>query len=355
MAEESFQEKTEKATPKRRTKARDEGQVAKSQELPSVFILLAAVLMLLFISNMFRDRITVLMQDSFTFTSIPAIDVQFCVILLRKTLNRYFGLVVPILITVFITAVSLNIAQVGFHLSLKAIAPKLERFNVFKGLKRLFSLKSFVELVKSIIKLVIVGTVAYFVIKGESGRFPHLYHLDLYAILVFILKTVFKLFIGVLLVMIVIAVLDYIYQKWQFEEKLKMTKQEVKEESKQTEGDPQVKSRIRSVQYQAARKRMMHQVPEADVVVTNPTHLALAIRYDPVSMAAPQVVAKGAGLVADRIKEVATVHGIPVIENKELAQNLYRIVKIGEEVPMELYQAVAELLAYVYKLKGKTA
>ena len=154
--------------------------------------------------------------------------------------------------------------------------------------------------------------------------------------------------------MVIIAVLDFAFQKYQFEKQLKMTKQEVKEEQKQAEGDPQVKSRIRNVQFQAARRRMMQQVPEADVVVTNPTRLAIAVRYNAELMGAPQVVAKGAGNVAQRIKEIASIHDIPVVENKKLAQNLYRLVDIGEEIPVEFYQATAELLAYVYKLKEKT-
>jgi len=156
------------------------------------------------------------------------------------------------------------------------------------------------------------------------------------------------------MVMLLLAIADYAFQRWQFEKQLKMTKQEVKDEMKQTEGDPLVKSRIKSIQIQTARRRMMQEVPEADVVVTNPTHLAMAIRYDSGSMGAPRVVAKGAGHVAERIKQLASDHHIPVIENKKLAQNLYKLVKLGEEVPIQLYQAVAELLAYVYKLKGKT-
>ena len=155
--------------------------------------------------------------------------------------------------------------------------------------------------------------------------------------------------------LIFLAFVDYLFLKWEMEQKMKMTKQEVKEESKQSEGDPQVKSRIKTLQYQAARKRMMQEVPESDVVVTNPTHLAVAIKYDASNMSAPQVVAKGAGLIAERIKAVAHEHDVPVIENKQLAQNLYKLIDIGEEVPAQFFQAVAELLAYVYKLKGKTA
>ena len=354
MPGESFQEKTEKATPKKRQQAREEGRVAKSMELPSVFVLLTGVVLLFFFGHTFRIQFLELMRSSFTIHTIPSIDIHYCITLLHSVVRRYFSLMLPIMGAVVSAAVVLNLFQVGFHISFKPIQPKADRFSIIQGAKRLLSVRSLAEMIKSVLKLLIIGFVAYAVIETESHRFPHLYHLDVSGILVFILKAIFKIFIGVLLAMVIIAVFDYAFQRWQFEKSLRMTKQDVKEEQKQTEGDPQVKARIRSIQQQAARRRMLHQVPEADVVVTNPTHLALAIRYDPASMGAPQVVAKGAGLVAERIREVASVHGIPVIENRKLAQNLYRLVKIGEEVPMELYKAVAELLAYVYNLKGKT-
>ncbi len=172
-------------------------------------------------------------------------------------------------------------------------------------------------------------------------------------ILAYMMKVTYKIFIWVIIPMTVVALLDYMYQKWQFEEKLKMTKQEVKEEHKQAEGNPQVKQRIRALQFEAARKRMMAEVPKADVIVTNPTHLAVAIVYNPMAMRAPKVVAKGAGLIAAKIRELATEAQVPIIENKELARNLYKTVDIGKEIPGDLYRAVAEILAYVYRMKGK--
>jgi flagellar biosynthetic protein FlhB len=354
VPEESLQEKTEKATPKKRQKAREEGRVARSIELPSVFVLLAGVILLFFMGHTFRIQFLELMRTSFSIESIPRIDIHYCIVLLHNVASRYFSLMLPIMGIVVSAAVVFNLFQVGFHISFKPIQPKVDRFNIIQGVKRLVSVKSLAELIKSVLKLLVIGFVAYAVIETESHRFPHLYHLDVSGILVFILKAVFKIFIGILLVMVIIAVVDYAFQRWQFDKSLRMTKQEVKEEHKQTEGDPQVKARIRSIQQQAARRRMLHQVPEADVVVTNPAHLALAIGYDPATMGAPQLVAKGAGLVAERIREVASVHGIPVVENRKLAQNLYRLVKIGEEIPAQLYKAVAELLAYVYNLRGKT-
>ena len=354
MPEESFQEKTEKATPKKRRKAREEGQVARSMELPSVFVLLSGVALLFIIVPFLYRNMVALMEKSLTIHDIPQFNIQYCVALLHTFVNRYLNFVLPVMGTVVCAALVVNFFQVGFHVSFKAIQPKLNRFNIFQGIKRLLSVRSLAELIKSVLKLLIIGMVAYTVIKSESARFPHLYHLETLGILIFILKGIFKIFIGVILIMVVIAVLDYVFQKWQFEQQIKMTKQEVKEEQKQSEGDPQVKSRIRSIQFQAARRRMMQHVPEADVVVTNPTHLAIAIHYSPELMGAPEVVAKGAGMVAERIKGLASIHDIPVVENKKLAQNLYRLVNIGEEIPVEFYQAIAELLAYVYKLKEKT-
>jgi flagellar biosynthetic protein FlhB len=211
------------------------------------------------------------------------------------------------------------------------------------------------ELFKSLTKLAIVGGVAYWTLQGEMDNLQAIGKMEVAGICTYILKVILKIFIRVCVIMVIVAAADYAFQKWQFEEQLKMTKHEVKEEHKQSEGDPQVKSRIRKLQMDAARRRMMQEVPNADVIVTNPVHFAVAVKYDGLLMNAPQVVAKGADLIAEKIKAVAGDHGIPVVENKELAQSLYKLVEIGEEVPSDFYQAIAEVLAYVYKLKGKVA
>jgi flagellar biosynthetic protein FlhB len=354
MAEESFQEKTESATPRRRQKAREEGQVAKSSEIASVLVLLVGISVLFMFSAYFYPKLERIIQGVARFQEIPIVDKPFCVYLLRRSVTYFLVFVLPLMGAVFIAAFVANYAQVGFHLSGKAIAPKLSKFNIVKGFGRLLSLRSLVELSKTILKLTVIGTVAYFAVRGEVADILKLYSEDVAYIFLFTLKGFLKIFIWVLIVMIVVAVADYSYQKWQYEKDLRMTKQEVKEEHKETEGDPQVKSRIRSIQMQAARKRMMRSVPDADVVVTNPTHLAVAIQYDPLTMSAPKVVAKGAGLVAGRIREIAKEHHIPVVENKELARNLYKSIEVGETVGSEFYKGIAELLAYVYKLKGKT-
>lgn len=354
MAEETGQEKTERATPRKREKAREEGQVAKSMEIASVFVLLLAVGTIYGFSGFIYDTFIAIMRHSFTLESVPLVDNLYCLHALHTYTRKFFLITAPVLIAVFVTALASNMAQVGFAIAWKAIAPKLDKISPIKGFGRIFSKKSIAELLKSIAKIVIIFGLAWYAVKGEFNDVLRLYDNSIGYILIFILKIMFKMFIWVLVVMVAVAILDYAFQKWQFEEQLKMTKQEVKDESKDTEGDPQVKSRIRQLQFEAAKKRMMAEVPKADVVVTNPTHLAVAIRYDALAMDAPQIVAKGAGPVAGRIREIAKENGVPVVENKELARNLYKAVDIGEFVPPDLFRAVAELLAYVYQLKGKT-
>jgi flagellar biosynthetic protein FlhB len=197
-----------------------------------------------------------------------------------------------------------------------------------------------------------VGGVAFLTVKGEMKNFSLLGDMETNTIFIYILKIFFKIFIRCSMAMIVLVVIDYIFQKWEFENRIKMTKQEVKDEFKKSEGDPLIKSRIRSIQMEMARKRMMQAVPDADVVITNPTHLAVALKYDSLTMNAPKVLAKGPGKIAERIREMASEHDIPIMENKELARNLYAAVDVGQEIPAALYQAVAEILAYIYRLKS---
>jgi flagellar biosynthetic protein FlhB len=232
------------------------------------------------------------------------------------------------------------------------LRPKLKKLNPISGMKRLVSIKALVELVKSIFKILVVGGIAYGVVRTETARFPGLMQQEVGDILIFISKLAFKVFFFVCLALIILAALDYIYQRWQYEEDLKMTKQQVKDERKQQEGDPWVKSRIRRVQREMAARRMMEAVPAADVVITNPVHLAVALQFDAAKMVAPAVVAKGAGHIAERIKEIARNHQVPVVEDKPLAQALHKMVEVGEYIPVELYRTVAEVLAYVYRLKG---
>lgn len=355
MAEGDLQEKTEKPTGRRRSEAKKKGDVAKSREVPSVAVLLAALSTLYVFGSFMYSHITSLMRQSFSMVASPSLGLSDFLVLSHHVVQRFIIIVAPVMLAVVVIAIASNLVQVGVIFSGEKLKPKFSNVSPIKGIKRLFSKQSLMELFKSLAKLALVGTIAYWTVKGEMDRLPSLGELEVWAIALYIFKIIFKIFLWVSAAMILLAALDYAFQKWQFEEKLKMTKQEVKEEFKRTEGDPQIKSRIRRVQLEVARRRMMQEVPKADVVVTNPLHLALAIRYDSAIMNAPQVVAKGAGHVAERIRALAREHNIPIVENKELAQNLFKMVEINDDVPSVFYHAVAEVLAYVYRLKGKAA
>lgn len=353
MAEQSFEEKSEKATPKKREESRKKGEVAKSRELPSVSVLLAGLGTLILFGTYTYNHILMIMEGAFSQLSVNNINIPEFMQFFREMLQLFILTILPLLAAIFITAILSNIVQVGFMLSPESIKPKFSKLNPIKGFGRLFSKNSLMELFKTILKLTIVGGVGYLTIKGEMKNAIHYGDMALTAILSHTLNVTFKIFIKCTLAMVVLVVIDYAFQKWEFENRMKMSKKEVKDEFKRTEGDPLIKSRIRSIQMEMARKRMMQDVPKADVVITNPTHLAIAIKYDSTTMNAPRVLAKGAGSVAERIKTIARDHHIPVIENKEIAQHLYKLVEIGQEIPEMLYQAIAEILAYIYKLKSR--
>lgn len=355
MAEESFEDKTEKATPRKREEARKKGEVAKSRELPSVAVLLAGLITLTLFGSFMYSHIQIIMKGAFSLPILNDLSISDFMIFAQRMITLFIITISPLLAAVFITAILSNIMQVGFMLSAESIKPKLSKLDPIKGLGRLFSKQSFMELFKSLLKLAIVGGIAYLTIKSEMKNLSLLGDMELNSIIAYILLTIFKLFIRCTLAMIFLVVIDYAFQKWDFEKKLKMSKKEVKDEFKRTEGDPLIKSRIRSIQMEMARKRMMQAVPEADVVITNPTYLALALKYDNSVMNAPKLLAKGSGEIAKRIKELAEKHDIPIVENKELARSLYSLVEIGQEIPPALYQAVAGVLAYVYKLKGNVS
>jgi flagellar biosynthetic protein FlhB len=346
-------EKTEDATPRKLQKARQEGQVGKSQEVPSVVVLLTGISILYAFGGSMYHRITAILRESIAFQTVPHCNEAYCVNLLYTFIRQYALMLMPLLAAIFVAAFVINIAQVGWTISWKAITPKFSKINPVSGFSRIISLRSLVELIKNLLKLAIIGLVGWSVIQSKLSDTLRLYDQTPAYIIFFIFKVAFQVILAITLVMALLSFFDFFYQKWKFKEDQKMTKQEVKDEHKQAEGDPQVKSRIRQLQAQAARKRMMQDVPEADVIVTNPTHLAVALRYDALSMSAPTVTAKGAGEVAERIKVIAGEHDIPIVENKPLARNLYKMIDIGGLIPSELYTAVAEVLAYVYQLKNK--
>jgi flagellar biosynthetic protein FlhB len=353
MPESGGQERTEKATAKRREEARRKGQVAQSREIPSVLILMTAMGVFYFAGSwMFWNIAEVIggvfeQLDTLRFEAVSDVS-AFSVEIFKKA----FLILIAFFLPVLIAGMAGNIGQIGLEFHGESMRPKLSKLNPISGIKKIVSLKALVELVKSIFKVLVVGGVAYGVIRTETVKFPGLMQQEVGDILIFIGRLSFKVFFFVCLALIILAVLDYVYQRWQYEEDLKMTKQQVKDERKQQEGDPKVKSRIRKVQLEMASRRMMEAVPEADVVITNPIHLAVALQFDAARMVAPVVVAKGAGHLAERIKEIAGNHQVPIIEDKPLAQALHKMVEIGEYIPVELYRTVAEVLAYVYRLKG---
>ena len=354
MAEdpESGGEKTEDASGKKLSKAREEGNVAKSTEIPSVFVLLGGVISLWASAFYIYNNVLEVFHFNFIFEKVPDFTRAEMVNILAVHGQKLLMICLPMFAGVYVVAILSNVAQVGFEISWKAIEPKFSKLNPISGFKQKFSSRAVVEMVKNLVKIGVISLVAYNAIMGELPRITRLYDNSIGQILLFILDISFWIVIKVCLIMMVVALLDYAYQKWKFLEDQKMTKKDVKDETKQTEGDPMVKSRIRQLQHEAARKRMMADVPDADVVVTNPTRLAVALKYDGTSMDAPKLLAKGAGPVAKNIRRIARENDIPLVEDKQLARNLYSQVDIGGEVPIEYYQAVAELLAYVYKLKN---
>ncbi len=354
MAEPSFGERTEQATGKRRNEARKKGQVVKSREITSVAVLLAALSVLYTMSTYFLQQFSSVLTRSFQKIGSLTLDLDGVMAFQVEILWWVFQILAPLLLAVVAVAILSNYVQVGSLLTTEIIQPQLNRINPLAGFSRLFSKASLVELPKALGKFLIIGWVAYSTILQELTEIRGLTDREVGGILHFVGMVSSRIFFKTMLVMVALAILDYLFQRWNHEKSLKMTKREVQEEFKQTEGDPQVKSRIRSVQRDLARKRMMSEVPKADVVITNPTHLAVALLYQRENMIAPQVVAKGAGWIAEKIKEIARNHGVPVLENKPLAQILYKTVDLGQGVPSSLYQMVADLLAHVYRMKNRT-
>ncbi|MFA7383221.1 MAG: flagellar biosynthesis protein FlhB [Desulfurivibrionaceae bacterium] len=356
MADESSgQEKSEAPTSRRIQEARKKGDVAKSMEVPSAAVLLTGLLTLYYTSDLMLGRLFILLRhylgNLHTFQIIPGNMPM----LTRETMLETGLIVAPVMGVIFLTALAANYAQVGILFTTEKLAPKFDKIDPIQGFARLFSKQTLANVVKSVGKLLIIGYVSYTEIKKALPGILPLMDQEPILILSFMGRVAFWLFLKAALIIALLAAIDYAFQRWQFMEKMKMTKQEIKDEAKQTEGDPHVKGRIRSIQMQMARQRMMAEVPKADVVITNPTRLAIALRYDAMAMAAPMVLAKGAGAIAQKIREIAEEHGIPLVEDKPLAQALYKSVGLNEPIPENLFQTVAEVLAYVYNIKRKRA
>ncbi len=353
MAKDSGMDRTEKPTPKKLQDARKKGQVAQSREIPSALILITSLGVFYFGGSIMARQLAYIMRVSFRDLGGAWVQSAASVNLMTDWLfDQTIAIIVPLMIALLIIGVIANVAQFGFNFKEDLFVPDFKKMNPISGTKRLFSLKSLVELIKSVLKISFVGLIAFLVLHGELVTIPSLIHMEVVDTAAFMGEVAFKIAFFVCLGLIVLAAADFTYQKWQHQKDLMMTKQEVKEERKLSEGDPQVKSRIRSMQIEMAQRRMMEAIPTADVVITNPTHFAIAIKFDPDEMAAPEVVAKGADHMAHRIRETAEEHAVPLVENKPLARALYRTTEIGDSIPVDLYRAVAEVLAYVYRLKG---
>lgn len=352
-------EKTEPATQKKLDDARKEGQVAKSREIANGMGLLALFLLLkIWVGTMANQMLNVFglvyraIPETvvFWYGDVPSTDIWR---LFRYTLLQVLLIIAPVLLVGFLVAFLCDVTQVGWKPTLKPLMPKFSKLNPLSGIQRIFSLNSLMELLKSLAKIGLISYVVYGYIKDKWPLLFDIYDMSLLQAIGLLGGTVTDLGLRISLIVLIIAFVDLIYQRVKFSNDMKMSKQEVKDEYKQSEGDPQIKGKIRQRMQEASRRRMMQELPKADVVITNPTHYAVAVRYAPEEAEAPVVLAKGQDYLAQRIKEIARENDVEIVENKPLARMLYANVEVGQTIPQELYAAVAEVLAFVYKLKGK--
>ncbi len=353
MAQDSFQERTEEPTPRRIQQARDQGNVARSAEVNSVAVLLFGLLTLYFAGGHILQRLIAIFTTAFASAGQLTLTQSTAHYVLSNGLYTAASLLMGLVLMLAVAGIGVNLFQVGVLFTTQPLTPKLSKLNPLAGFKRFFSLRSLNEVLKSILKVAIVGAITYLAVRRQMQALLLLLNESAARILSFAGGAVFRLALQITGMLLVMAVADFWYQKWQYKRDLRMTRQEVKDERKDVEGDPLVKSTVRGLQRERALQRMMQNLPEADVVVTNPTHLAVALKYDPETMSAPEVVAKGARLLAERIKRIAREHAIPVVENKPLAQSLYKRCELGRPIPVDLFLTVAEIFAYVYRLKQK--
>jgi len=346
------QERTEPATPKKRQKERSEGRVCTSKDLTAAVQIVAGLLCLWAFGYFMATRLLGFMRETLTLIGDESLlrDGWFHQLSITA-MWTYFLTWLLMGIIVCAAAVALIVKKVGWVISFQPFAPNLSRMNPVSGLKKIISMRSLVELLKSILKALVFAILIYFALRDRLPIAMTAPHLPIAEGAALLWELIWGLAIKLAVFLIVIGIIDYAYQMYDFEKSIRMSKQEVKEEHKQMEGDPQIKSKIRQKQRELAKKRMMSSVPKADVVITNPTHLAVALAYDRGMMAAPQIVAMGKGPIAKKIREIAKDHGVPIIENKPLAWALFKTAEVGDEVPENLYRGVAEILAMVYKLK----
>lgn len=345
-------DKSEEPTPHRLREAREKGQVAKSKEVTTAFLLLLSYFLFRYLGPfMWRNLVE---MATAVFQLVPEareFSLPFAGYLLLLGLRAMAFVLLPIFGVTFVAAFLAEAIQTGLVFAVDPLTPKLERVNPLEGLKRMFSMQGFVELIKSILKIVIVFYIAWYAAKDDLAYIIVLIEAHPWQAIVLGGDIAYRIAMRVGIFYIVIAILDYLYKRWEYMRNLKMTKQEIKEEYKRLEGDPLVKQRMRDLQRQVAQQRMMSSVPQADVVVTNPTHIAVALKYEQSKMKAPLVLAKGERKVAEEIRRIAELHEISIVENQPLARSIFRSTRVGHEISSDLFQAVAEVLAYVYKIK----
>ncbi len=352
-----YGEKTQDPTPHRRQKAREEGQVAKSQDLGSAVLLILGPMTLLMLGGglvEFLGGFTRHQLGGGWLLSQTRFSVADAVTVYRSTLSTLSEHLLPILLLLFLGAVAVNVLQIGFLFLPQKLIPDITRLDPLKGLQRLFSLSGAVRLTFGLFKIAVIAVVAFLSLYDHRDTILALSGMGVGEIAAYLVEILLWTAIKIGIALLVLAILDYGFQKWKYEQDIKMTTQEIREEMKNLEGSPEVIARRKMVQRQLALNRLSNAVPKADMVIANPTELAVAVQYQPETMAAPTVVAKGGGVLAQRIRKLALERGIPIVERKPLAQALYREVNVDQPVPEDKYAAVAEVLAYVYQLQGKT-
>lgn len=355
MAEDS-DDKTEEPTGKRLEEARNEGNMPQTMEVKAMMSLILGIIMVGMLAPGMASRIKATIEPFITQPHMIEIGKDgLAELLLHLALGTALAMAAPFTLVIFLAILG-SVAQTkGFLWVPKKLVPSFSKLNPLEGIKRIFSANQLLELVKQLIKLSVLGALLGWVFWGSVAEFQNLATFDLMAILDYISHKIYWMILITLMMVVVLAVGDYLFQRYRWMEKMKMTKQEVKDEHKQQEGDPQVKAKIKSLRIQRARKRMMAAVPRADVVITNPTHYAVALKYDIDAMSAPVLVAKGVDLIAKRIRDLADEHDVPIVENPPVARALYAAVELDHEIPPEHYKAVAEIIGYVMRLKGKGA
>lgn len=346
------EEKTEDPTQQRIDDFRKRGQVAQSKEIVGVMILFTSLIAIWALSRFFFQQVHEVFTRSFTDFIVMSGRQEDWFGALKFCMTRAALVIAPVGAILWLMGVASTVLQIGFLSNEEALKFDLNRINPVEGFKKIASLRSVVEGFKSIVKVVLVTTIVYFIFRTEIGKIPHLMHFSMEQLMQYLGHVLLRLFTAVTIFMGVLAAADYGFQKWELNKQMRMTKQEVKEEIKSREGDPMIRARIRKLQREMSSRRMIEDVKKADVIVTNPTHIAVAIKYS-ANMIAPAVVAKGADYMAEKIKAAAKEANVPIIENKPLARTIFRTIKIGHAIPRELYTAVAEVLSFIYKMKKK--